>query len=48
MKEIDVIMVGFDNSKKIEQSSIILDNMLSNKRSPFEINGVGYNPNPTL
>jgi hypothetical protein len=48
MKEIDVLIVELNNSKKFEQSSMMLDNMLNNQRSPFDRTGLGYNPNPTL
>jgi hypothetical protein len=48
MKEIDVLIVELKNSKKFEQSSMMLDNMLSNQRSPFNRTRLGYNPNLTL
>jgi hypothetical protein len=48
MKEIDVLIVELNNNKKIEQSSMMLDNMINNQISPFDKTGLGYNPNPTL
>ena len=48
MKEIDVLIVDLNNNNKIEQSSMMLDNMLSNQKSPFDITRLGYNPNLTL
>jgi hypothetical protein len=48
IKEINVLIVELNNSKKFEQSSMSLDDMLNNQRSPFDITGLGYNPNPTL
>jgi len=48
MKEIDVITAELNNSKKIEQSSMMLNNMLSNQRSPFNRTRLGYNPNLML
>jgi hypothetical protein len=48
MKEINVLIVELNNNKKFEQSSMILDNMINNQRSPFDRTGLGYNPNHTL
>jgi hypothetical protein len=37
-----------NNSLKFERSSMMLDNILNNQRSPFEKTELGYNPNTTL
>jgi predicted RNase H-like nuclease (RuvC/YqgF family) len=47
-KEIDIITTELNNSLKFERSSMMLDNMLNNQRSPFDKTGLGYNPNSTL
>jgi hypothetical protein len=48
MKEIDVLIADLNNSKTNEQSSMMLENMLNNQRSPLNKIGLGYNPKTTL
>jgi hypothetical protein len=48
MKEIDTLIVELNNSKKIENSSMMLNNILNNQRSPFDKDGLCYIPKSTV
>jgi hypothetical protein len=48
MKEIDTLIVELNNNLKFENSSMMLENILNNQRSPFEKDILGYNPNSTM